>query len=625
MQINEKLEQALYNVQKPGRYVGGEVNTVIKDPSQVDVRFAFCFPDVYEVGMSHLGMKILYSQFNQEPYLWCERVFAPWPDMEEQMRQNGITLYGLESGDSITHFDFIGFTLQYELSYTNVLNMLDLAGIPLRSADRKGLGQIVVAGGPCACNPEPLADFIDLFFIGEGEEVDIEVIELYRTMRAQNASREEFLRAAARIEGIYVPSLYRVSYHDDGTIASFMPQDGAPPVVKKRFIRNLDQMYFPDKFVVPSIEIVHDRAVAEIFRGCIRGCRFCQAGMIYRPNRERKLEYLEEQAHKMLRSTGHEEITLSSLSSSDYSRLEELTNYLIDTFGGKEHINISLPSLRIDAFSLDVMRKVQDIRKSSLTFAPEAGTQRMRDVINKGLTEKEIFKGAMDAFKGGWNRVKLYFMLGLPGETEEDIEGIARLSNDIAALYYSLPKDERPGNGRVDVISSTSFFIPKPFTPFQWVPQNTSEQFIEKQHFLSGKMKEQLNRKSMKYNWHDVNVTHLEGILARGDRRLSKVIYTAYKKGCIYDAWTEHFKYDQWMEAFRESGVEPDFYTSRERSREEILPWDFIYAGVTKDFLWREYMRAKEGVTTPNCKEGCSGCGSRAYEGGVCFESKNQI
>ena len=618
-------DEILLKVEKPARYIGGEVNAVVKDPSKVSIRFAMCFPDVYEIGMSHLGIQILYDMLNRREDVYCERLYSPWTDLDALMREEGIPLFALESQDPVKDFDFIGITLQYEMCYTNVLQILDLAQIPIFSKDRAEDDPILIGGGPCAYNPEPLADFFDIFYIGEGEAVYDDLLDLYKACRENGWDRSAFLKQAANIPGLYVPMFYHVTYHEDGTIASFKAEEGVPERIEKQVIMNLSETCYPSDPVVPFIKVTQDRVVLEIQRGCIRGCRFCQAGMIYRPNRERKLEYLEEQAHKMLRSTGHEEITLSSLSSSDYSRLEELTHYLIDTFGGKEHINISLPSLRIDAFSLDVMRKVQDIRKSSLTFAPEAGTQRMRDVINKGLTEKEIFKGAMDAFKGGWNRVKLYFMLGLPGETEEDIEGIARLSNDIAALYYSLPKDERPGNGRVDVISSTSFFIPKPFTPFQWVPQNTSEQFIEKQHFLSGKMKEQLNRKSMKYNWHDVNVTHLEGILARGDRRLSKVIYTAYKKGCIYDAWTEHFKYDQWMEAFRESGVEPDFYTSRERSREEILPWDFIYAGVTKDFLWREYMRAKEGVTTPNCKEGCSGCGSRAYEGGVCFESKNQI
>ncbi len=618
-------DEILLKVEKPARYIGGEVNAVVKDPSKVSIRFAMCFPDVYEIGMSHLGIQILYDMLNRREDVYCERLYSPWTDLDALMREEGIPLFALESQDPVKDFDFIGITLQYEMCYTNVLQILDLAQIPIFSKDRAEDDPILIGGGPCAYNPEPLADFFDIFYIGEGEAVYDDLLDLYKACRENGWDRSAFLKQAANIPGLYVPMFYHVTYHEDGTIASFKAEEGVPERIEKQVIMNLSETCYPSDPVVPFIKVTQDRVVLEIQRGCIRGCRFCQAGMIYRPNRERKLEYLEEQAHKMLRSTGHEEITLSSLSSSDYSRLEELTNYLIDTFGGKEHINISLPSLRIDAFSLDVMRKVQDIRKSSLTFAPEAGTQRMRDVINKGLTEKEIFKGAMDAFKGGWNRVKLYFMLGLPGETEEDIEGIARLSNDIAALYYSLPKDERPGNGRVDVISSTSFFIPKPFTPFQWVPQNTSEQFIEKQHFLSGKMKEQLNRKSMKYNWHDVNVTHLEGILARGDRRLSKVIYTAYKKGCIYDAWTEHFKYDQWMEAFRECGVEPDFYTSRERSREEILPWDFIYAGVTKDFLWREYMRAKEGVTTPNCKEGCSGCGSRAYEGGVCFESKNQI
>ncbi len=617
MQINEKLEQALYNVQKPGRYVGGEVNAVIKDSSQVDVRFAFCFPDVYEVGMSHLGMKILYSQFNQEPYLWCERVFAPWPDMEEQMRQNGITLYGLESGDSITHFDFIGFTLQYELSYTNVLNMLDLAGIPLRSADRKGLGQIVVAGGPCACNPEPLADFIDLFFIGEGEEVDIEVIELYRTMRAQNASREEFLRAAARIEGIYVPSLYRVSYHDDGTIASFMPQDGAPPVVKKRFIRNLDQMYFPDKFVVPSIEIVHDRAVAEIFRGCIRGCRFCQAGFLYRPTREKSPQVIDRQCRALCENTGYDEISLSSLSSSDYTQLPQLLNTLLD-WTEQEKVSVSLPSLRVDGFSDELVEKLKMVRRSGLTFAPEAGTQRLRDVINKNVTEEELLQTCTNAFRGGWTTVKLYFMIGLPTETLDDVAGIARLGQSVVNAYYANP--DKPKGKSVKVTVSASSFVPKPFTPFQWEPQDTIETLHQKQkHLLSS-----VTTKKITCNWHDADTSFLEAVFARGDRKLCRVLEAAQQAGIRFDGWSDFFDLARWREIFAQCGIDPAFYANRRRAFDEILPWDHIDYGVTKEFLHRECQRAYQAQTTPNCRQACAQCGVASWKEGVCCERREK-
>ncbi len=616
-------DDILLQVEKPARYLGNEYNAVYKDPASVDIRFAMCFPDVYEIGMSYLGIQIIYDMLNQREDVYCERLYSPWMDLDAIMRERHIPLFALESQDPIKDFDFLAMTLQYEMCYTNVLQILDLSQIPLTSKERTTEHPFIIGGGPCAYNPEPLADFFDIFYIGEGETVYNELMDRYKVWKKKGGSRKEFLVEASKIPGLYVPSLYEVTYHEDGTIESFRPSEpGIPEKIKKQVVSDLSHTYYPSKPVVPFIKVTQDRVVLEIQRGCIRGCRFCQAGAVYRPNRERDLEFLKKYAHDMLTSTGHEEISLSSLSSSDYSRLEELTTYLIQEFGVKERVNISLPSLRIDAFSLDVMSQVQDVKKSSLTFAPEAGSQRMRDVINKGLTEDDIFSGAMEAFNGGWNRVKLYFMLGLPGETYDDIEGIARLSNDIAALYYTIPKDKRPGP-RVDVVSSTSFFVPKPFTPFQWVPQNTTEQFKDKQHFLSRKMKEQLNRKSMRYNWHDFDLTALEGFLARGDRKVGEVIYKAYKKGCMFDSWSEFFYYDRWLEAMEECGIEPSFYTDRSRDYDEILPWDFIDAGVTKEFLWREYVQSQKGAVTPNCRMQCSGCGCRVYEGGVCFEGKN--
>lgn len=616
-------DDILLEIEKPARYIGGEVNAVMKNVEDIDVRFAMCFPDVYEIGMSYLGIQIIYDMLNQREDTYCERLYSPWMDLDAIMRERHIPLFALESQDAVKDFDFLAMTLQYEMCYTNVLQILDLSQIPLKSKDRTLEHPFVIGGGPCAYNPEPLAEFFDIFYIGEGETVYNELMDCYKIWKKKGGTRKDFLVEAAKIPGLYVPSLYAVTYHEDGTIQSFEPlEPGIPTKIKKQVVTDLSHTYYPSKPVVPFIKVTQDRVVLEIQRGCIRGCRFCQAGAVYRPNRERDLEFLKKYAHDMLTSTGHEEISLSSLSSSDYSQLEELTTYLIQEFGVKKRVNISLPSLRIDAFSLDVMSQVQDVKKSSLTFAPEAGSQRMRDVINKGLTEEDIFSGAMEAFNGGWNRVKLYFMLGLPGETYEDIEGIAKLSNDIAALYYTIPKDKRPG-ARVDVVSSTSFFVPKPFTPFQWVAQNTTEQFKDKQHFLSRKMKEQLNRKSMRYNWHDFDLTALEGFLARGDRKVGEVIYKAYKKGCMFDSWSEYFYYDRWLEAMDECGIDASFYTGRTREYDEILPWDFIDAGVTKEFLWREYVQSQKETVTPNCRMQCSGCGCRVYEGGVCFEGEN--
>ena len=614
-------DEILLKISQPARYIGGEVNMVKKDPSKVAVRFAMCFPDVYEIGMSHLGIQILYDMFNRRDDVYCERVYSPWMDLDPIMREQKIPLFAVESQDPIKKFDFLGITIQYEMCYTNILQVLELSQIPLHAEDRTEEDPTVIGGGPCTYNPEPIAPFFDLFYMGEGEVVYFDLIDRYKEIKARGGSRKEFLEQAAQIPGIYVPGFYDVTYKEDGTIEAMTPNNPhAPQTVSKQLVMDMSDTWYPEKPVVPYLRATQDRVVLEIMRGCIRGCRFCQAGMVYRPVRERSLEELKRLARTMLKSTGHEEISLSSLSSSDYTKLEGIVNFLIDEFDGKG-VNVSLPSLRIDAFSLDVMSKVQDVKKSSLTFAPEAGSQRLRNVINKGLTEENILNGSAEAFKGGWNRVKLYFMLGLPTETVEDMQGIAELSEKVAEVYYdTVPKEQR--HGKVQVTASTSFFVPKPFTPFQWAPMCTKEQFLERASIVNHRMKEMLNKKSLRYNWHEADVTVLEGVLARGDRKVAAVIEEAYRKGAIYDSWSEYFNNDIWMKAFETCGVDIDFYTTRERSLDEVFPWDFIDAGVTKDFLKREWANAQAETVTPNCRMRCSGCGVRKYGGGVCFEER---
>lgn len=613
-------DEILLQIEKPARYIGNEVNSVMKDRENVDIRIAFAFPDVYEIGMSHLGIQILYDMFNQRDDIWCERVYSLWPDLDKVMREQKIPLFALESQDPIKDFDFLMITIQYEMCYTNILQVLDLSGIPLRAEDRSGDDPIVIGGGPCAYNPEPLAQFFDIFYIGEGETVYFQMMDIYKENKAEGGSRMDFLRKAARIPGIYVPALYQVTYKEDGTIEAFTPvEESIPAKIEKQVVMDVTDTYYPKAPVVPFIKATQDRVVLEIQRGCIRGCRFCQAGMIYRPTRERDVEFLKQKAVEMLNSTGHEEISLSSLSSSDYSQLPELVNFLMEECG-RRGVNISLPSLRIDAFSLDVMKKVQDIKKSSLTFAPEAGSQRLRDVINKGLTEEVILEGAGKAFEGGWSKVKLYFMLGLPTETEDDMKGIAHLCELIAKRYYEIPKEKR--HGKCQITASTSFFVPKPFTPFQWAPMCREEEFLDRARIVREEIHAQLNQKSIKYNWHEADVTVLEGILARGDRKVGDAILKAYEKGAIFDAWSEYFHPEYWKEAFAETGIDTDFYTVRERKDDEIFPWDFIDAGVSKQFLLREWHNAQEENVTPNCRMKCSGCGAGKYKGGVCVESK---
>lgn len=614
-------EDILLRVEKPERYIGNEINSVMKDPEDVRIRFAFAFPDVYEIGMSHLGIQILYDMFNRRSDVWCERVYSPWPDLDAILREKKIPLFALESQDPVRTFDFLGVTIQYEMCYTNILQILDLSGIPLHAKERTWEDPIVIGGGPCTYNPEPIADFFDLFYIGEGETRYDDLFDLYLRCRDEGWTRERFLREASHLPGIYVPSLYRVTYHADGTIAAFLPAaDDVPSKIEKQIVMDFDRVTYPEAPVVPYLKATQDRVVLEVQRGCIRGCRFCQAGMVYRPLREKRVETLKKDAEALLKNTGYEEISLSSLSTSDYTELKELIDFLIDRCS-RQGVNISLPSLRIDAFSLDVMSKVQDVKKSSLTFAPEAGTQRMRDVINKGLTEEEILRGAGTAFRGGWKKVKLYFMLGLPFETEEDAKGIARLCQRVADVYFEIPKEER--NGKCSITASCSFFVPKPFTPFQWASMDRAEDFLEKAHIAKNEVRAMENQSCIRFTYHEASVSVLEGVLARGDRKLCAAVESAYKNGAMFDAWTERFRQDAWDRAFSENGIDPAFYAHRERSVDELLPWDFIDCGVTKEFLKREWMNAAAASVTPNCREHCSGCGARGFGGGVCYESQN--
>ncbi len=609
--LSEKIQEILLQVQKPGRYVGGELNSIIKDKNEVAVRYAFCFPDTYEIGMSHLGMKILYSVVNNRDDAWCERVFAPDNDMEEKMREHGIPLWALESGDSIKDFDLIGFTLQYELSFSNVLNMLDLANVPLYSKDRTGLSPIVVAGGPCACNAEPMADFIDIFMLGDGEETTDLLISLVKKHKELGSSKLDFLRDAAQHKGFYVPAFYDVEYNGDGTIKSVTAKENAPQRVEKAIVSDMDKAVYPEKFIVPSIEVVHDRVTAEIFRGCIRGCRFCQAGFLYRPIREKSPEVVEEQCKKLCETSGYDEISLCSLSTSDYTGLQPLLNSMLD-WTTKEKINIALPSLRVDNFSDELMEKLAVVRRSSLTFAPEAGTQRLRDAINKNVTEEDVMSTVDKAFSGGWSAVKLYFMIGLPTETLDDVAGIAQLGQKVVDEFYRLP--DRPKGKGVQVNISASSFVPKPFTPFQWEPQDTQEMLAQKQQHLM----QSVTTKKIKISTHTTQTSFMEGVLARGDRKLAKVIELAWKKGCKFDSWDDQFKYDKWMEAFEETGIDPTFYANRRRDYDEILPWDHLDYGVSKAFLINENKKAHESLTTPHCRIKCAGCGSNKLNGGKC-------
>lgn len=609
------LETLFDRVQKPARYTGGELNSVVKDKSKVNVRFAFCFPDLYEVGMSHLGMKILYGLKNDIEDFWCERVFAPDTDMEQLMREHHIPLFALESRDPIREFNFVGFTLQYEMCYTTVLNMLDLGGIPLLSSERGNDMPLVVAGGPCVCNPEPLADFFDIFLLGEGEELNLELMSLYREHKKCGYDKQTFLRAAAQIEGVYVPSLYTVAYNEDGTVRTVTPQEGVRPTVRKRIVKDMDTAYYPDRFVVPFVDIVHDRAMTEIFRGCIRGCRFCQAGFIYRPVREKSVDTIDRQSRALCENTGYEEFSLTSLSTSDYTELEPLLNQLLGWAEDKQ-TNITVPSLRVDGFSEELANRLNVLRRSGLTFAPEAGTQRLRDAINKNLTEDEILETARRAFAGGWTSVKLYFMTGLPTETLDDIAGIAALAQKVVNCYYQNP--DKPKGKSVNVSVSASCFVPKPFTPFQWEPQDTMAQLEEKQRHLVANV----TTKKVSLSWHDAKTSYLEAVLARGDRRLGAVLLEAFRRGFNLDAWSEHFDLDAWMDCFKAAGLDPDFYACRRRSYDEVFPWDHLDYGVNKSFLMEENKRAHQSVTTPNCREQCAHCGATCFKGGLCVERR---